>query len=131
MISTVCESMAWILASIHPSGTVPRRPTAANNPHFAGRREQQVLYLQRGGRQRVARAGADMTVCRPASGAGLTPGDDRLQQAAGPFQVLAATELSGNEVGHPGVREGQDLRDDRVLVADDRNVAGAGRAFPV
>jgi predicted RNA-binding protein with PUA domain len=40
---------------------------------------------------------------------------------------LCATELSGNEVGYPRVREGQDLRDDRVLVADDRRVVGVGR----
>ena len=60
----------------------------------------------------------------------LACGDDCLQQAAGPFPVLAACELDGDEVGHPGVGEGHDLRRDRVLVPDDRHVAGAGRALP-
>ena len=55
---------------------------------------------------------------------GLAFGDNRLQQATGPFPVLATSELSGDEVGHPGVRERQDLRGDPVLVPDDRHVAG-------
>ena len=50
--------------------------------------------------------------------------DDLLQQAAGPFPVLAASDLDGDEVGHAGLRERLDLRGNRVLVSDDRDVAG-------
>src|SRR3984957_4589312 len=57
--------------------------------------------------------------------------DDLLQQAAGPFPVRTAGELGGDEVGHPGPRERQDLGGDRVLIPDDRDVGGAGRALPV
>ena len=38
--------------------------------------------------------------------------DDCLQQAAGPFPILGTSELSGDEVRHPSVRERQDLRRD-------------------
>ena len=55
---------------------------------------------------------------------GLACGDDCLEQVAGSFPVGAVGELGGGEVGHPGVREFGDLRRDRVLVPDDRHVAG-------